>query len=236
MSSRLWRFFCVKPLNIRTWRAMNYKFINLLSYGIFIPACIGIFHFKRIECAYRPFILQLVFGSINEIVSSILIYHGYSNSINSNLFYLFDAVLILFLFRNFTLFENNFNIFLFLVLTFLTGWVVEVFFFSYANQFCSYFVIFYSFCVVIMSINMLNKMFLKETKSLQHPLFLICIGFVFFYTYSLLIEIFWLYGLNATQEFRVNVYRILAYINFAVNILFTIAVIWMLRKRESLLP
>lgn len=91
--------------------------------------------------------------------------------------------------------------------------------------------------IVLMSINMINRMLVDGKKKLiQNPLFLILIGFIVFFTYKALIEIFWVYGLNASRDFRLEVYRIMAYINLAVNIIYAIAVLWMPRKREFMLP
>jgi hypothetical protein len=58
------------------------------------------------------------------------------------------------------------------------------------------------------------------------------IGFIAFFTCKILIEIFWVYGLNSSRDFRVEVYRIMTFINLTVNLIYAITLIWMPAKRE----
>ena len=80
---------------------------------------------------------------------------------------------------------------------------------------------------------MINRLILDERSGLiKNSVFLITIGFIVFFTYKILIEIFWVYGLNASRDFRVEVYRIMTYINLAINLIYALAVLWIPKKRE----
>jgi hypothetical protein len=84
-----------------------------------------------------------------------------------------------------------------------------------------------------MSVTVINRfIFGNIHQILKNALFHIIIAFIAFFTYKTLIEIFWVYGLNASRDFRVAVYRIMTYINLFANIVYTLAVIWMPRKAE----
>jgi hypothetical protein len=48
-----------------------------------------------------------------------------------------------------------------------------------------------------------------------------------YFTYSVLVEAFWIFGINHSSVFRNNIYGILSYINLFVNLLFTLAIVWM---------
>ena len=80
---------------------------------------------------------------------------------------------------------------------------------------------------------MINRLIPEERgKLVKNSIFLVAIGFIAFYTFNSLIEIFWVYGLNASKDFRAGVYRIMTYINLIVNLIYAIAVLWIPRKRE----
>ena len=215
---------------------MNQKLTELFSYSVGIGAIIGLIRWKIVSQAYLPFILLLWLGFSNEIITTIIISKGYSNAPNNNIYDLIEALSILWLFKKWNLFERNKNLFWYLFFLFAATWGVENFYVSSIKVFNSYFNILYSFIIVLMSIQMINQMILKDRAGLiRNAQFLISVGFIAFFTYKLLIEIFWVYGLNSSHEFRANVYRIMAYINLAVNLIFALAVLWIPRKREYIL-
>lgn len=84
---------------------------------------------------------------------------------------------------------------------------------------------------------MINRIIITERKSLiRNPVFIICLAFIIYFTYKVLLEIFWLYGLNSSREFRVEVYNIFKYINLFANLIYALAILWIPRKREYMLP
>jgi len=79
--------------------------------------------------------------------------------------------------------------------------------------------------IVILSIQLnTGLVFTYKKNLLKSPVFLLCSGFTVYFTYKILIEVFWVYGLNASIDFRKNVYIILTWINGLVNILYLIAI------------
>ena len=116
-------------------------------------------------------------------------------------------------------------------------WLAENFFISKITYFGSYFRIMYAAVLSLMSINFINSIIVRERKSiLLNASFLICAGFIVYYTYKVLLEAFWLYGLNDSSSFRINVYLILTYINLLLNIIFSFAVAWIPTKQRFSLP
>ena len=212
---------------------MNQKLLEYLSYSVGIGAIIGLIRLRVINQAYLPFILFLLLGLLNEILTTIVINKGYSNALNNNIYDFIEAILLLLLFRNWKVFERHRKFFWYLLFLFIAAWGIENFYFSSINRFNSYFNIFYSFVIVLMSIHMINRIISEErSRLIRNAQFIISLGFIIFFTYKLLIEIFWVYGLNASDEFRGKVYRILAFVNLTVNLLYAIAVLWIPRKRE----
>jgi hypothetical protein len=175
-------------------------------------------------------------GLLNEIINTIIISKGYSNAVNTNIYTLTEVLLILWFFYNFRVFRKRAIYFSILAGLILSAWIAENFVFSSIRSFSSYFIVFSYFIIVLLSISMINKVQAAERKGLlKNSKFIICTGFILFFTYALLVEIFWIYGLNASKSFRLEVYRIMAYVNLVVNLIYAIAVLWMPRKQESLL-
>jgi hypothetical protein len=202
-----------------------------LSYAVAIAAIIGLVRIRVIDRAYYPFILLLWVALLTEITGTIVIRLYRTNAINSNIYVLLESVLILWFFRRLKLFSKTF--FAWLMTIFILAWIAENFIIFSITTFQSYFRVFYSFVIVLLSIHMINKLFSEERRKLiKNPVFLIMITFIVFFTYKTLIEIFYIYGLDASDEFKIQVYRIMPYINLTANLLYAIAVIWIPRKQE----
>jgi hypothetical protein len=212
---------------------MSHTLIDILSYSIAFAAIIGLVRIKQIDQVYFPFLLLIWLGLLNEIVSTLTIKYFRTNAESSNIYMLAESLLILWFFKRLGLFTSKKILFYVVGSTFIGGWIVDNFIISSIHAFSSYFGILYSFFIVLMSINIINKLIVEERKRLyRNPVFLIMIGFISFFTYKILIEIFWVYGLNSTDEFRTEVYRIMTFINLLVNLIYALALIWIPRKQE----
>jgi hypothetical protein len=212
---------------------MSYTWVIVSSFSIGIAATLAFIRFTGIEKSFAPFVILVWLGLLNESISYLLTHQGHSNAVNSNIYTLVESILLLWFFRLQGSFSGNRRFFYLLAGIFIIGWVVEKFLLYDIRRFSSYFTTLYSFCVVLLSIHTINRLVAGEPKNRAfNAVFLICIGFVLFYTYALLVEIFWIYGLNSGAEFRVQVYRILAFINLFVNLLYAVAIIWIPRKQE----
>ena len=210
---------------------MNYAFIEYASYSIGIASFIGLVRFRKIDQAYYPFIILLWVGSLNELVNTLVINAGYSNAINSNLYILFESMLILWFFKRQHLFQQQPKLVWIFVTLYAAAWLTELSLFS-IRHFISYFTILYSFITVLMSISMINRLLMSERKLvIKHPLFIICVGFILFFTVAVLVETFWAYGLGSSKQFGMQVYRIQSYTNLITNFIFVFAVLWIPRKQ-----
>lgn len=211
--------------------------VAILSFAIGIPSIIGLVRFTKIDRAYYPFLYAIWLGFINEIISFMLIRNGKSNAINSNIYVLFEALLLSWFFKKQGSEVIKEKVYRFFIVVLILFWGYEKFVYSSITRFSSYFNVFYSFALVILGINLINVLLVRTQRVLaRNPLFIISMCLVLFYTCSILIEIFWIYGLNASRDFRVEVYRILTYVNLLVNLLYILAVLWMPRRQEFTWP
>lgn len=211
---------------------MNFPLVFVLAFSIAIPAIAGAVRIKNISQIYFPFLFCIWIGFINECVSFVLIqFYHVSNAINSNIYSLIEALLYTWFFANLNLFGNT-KTAVSLVVFICSTWLLDNFFLSKVNSFNSYFAIIYPLIIVLMSITMMNKMIISQIRLFTDSSFLICSALIIYFTLFALIGIFWLYGLNSGKSFRLNIYRIMAYVNLSVNLIFTLAILWMRRKQE----
>lgn len=210
---------------------MNYYLNYLITLTIIIPAVVGLIRLNKINRIYWPLVLLLWTGVANEITSYFTGKYLGTNAVNSNIYCILESYIIIYLFYRLGLFERD-KIFPACLAAAFTGiWVWENFIFQSFSEFNSYFTICSSFCTVIMAILMLNKLLSREKKNLwTNPLFIICIGFIMFYSYSGVLEVFWQYSFRIKKVVGNNIYKLLNYVNFLNNILYTYAILCMRRK------
>ena len=211
---------------------MNYLgfYLSLL---FIIPSIIGWARYHKISPAFFPFLLLTWIGAFNEMLTFVLVFvfHQY-NIVNTNLYQLVEALLILWQFKKWHLFTNEKG-YQAIFASFVTAFLLENIFISKIYLgFNSYFHIYYSFVLVLLSINMINHVLMKERGSLlQNPVFIICSVFVILFTYTLLVDTFWAFGLKMSSVFRVKLQHIFVVINFLCNVIYTLAIIWMPKRQ-----
>jgi hypothetical protein len=152
-------------------------------------------------------------------------YHGYSNVHNYNFFVLAEGLLACQLFRNLQLLSRP--IYTVLVLLVTATWMTE-YAFAPPDRFQSYSIIFISFLIVLLSISTINQLIFASPYSLlKQPAFLICTAFIIYYTFCVLTESFWMFGVQRSRSFRLSINALLNYINLFTNLLYLIAILWM---------
>jgi len=205
--------------------------------SIVIAAIIGAWRFKNINAVFRPFLFCLWLGLLNEIVSLIAAKTIHNTAVNGNLYVLFESLLLLWQFRRWGLFGRHRAVFYLIGCILLLVWLFENFILFSIVQFSSWFRIIYSFIVVLLSVSMLNRQILVEKGPLlRNPVALLCLAFIIYYTYKVLVETFWLYGLNESSTFQTKVYLILDYFNLFSNLIYALAVLWMPTKHRFTMP
>jgi hypothetical protein len=215
---------------------MNTVVTQIFSLSILIAAVIAIAKSRGSDPKYYPFYILLWMGTVNEILSNVFVREGLSPNINNNFYVLLESLIILWFFKRIGTVFSRRAVFVVLGMSFIIFWVTENIIVSNIIYISSYFRIYYSFVIVILSISTVNHLIVTERKILlKMPVFTICAGFIIYFTYKILVEAFWIYGLNDSASFRGHVYLILDWLNLFVNLLFAIAVIWIPRKQEYIL-
>jgi len=216
---------------------MSQTTVYFFSFSILIATVIGWDRFERIDPAYYPFLYILSIGLLNEVVSVVLVSTGHHSAINNNIYAFFEPLFIFWLFKNLGIFERANYLFVALLLIVPLIWFIENFFIVTITQYTFYYRIFYSFVIVLISIHTINSLIMTERKNLiKNSIFLLCVGFVIYYTFSVLVQAFWLYGLNVSRDFTIKVIAILLFINLFANLIYALAVLWMPTRHRFTLP
>ena len=209
----------------------------VFAFSIIIPAIIGLVRYTKINKAYYPFIYCIWIGLINEIVSYCLIERGYYNTVNSNIFMLLESLLLLWQFKNWGLFQKKKLLLQVILMLIVIAWVLENFIFFKITRYNSYFLITYSFLISFMSISIINRLIVTERKRLvKNATFILCVAFVMYYTYGVLSEAFWIYGVDENPDLAVKVHSITVLTNFIAILFYTVAILWMPSKQKFTLP
>jgi hypothetical protein len=212
---------------------MKFYLPFILSALIVIPAIIGWVRFHRISSAFLPFLILTWVGALNELLNfSLVVFLRQYNIVNTNLYQITEALLILWQFKRWRLFSND-KIYKSLFVSFIAAFLIENLIASKIYLgFNSYFHIFYSFIIVLLSIHMMNHILMKEKGLLlKNPIFIICSVFIIIFTYTVLVETFWAYGLRMSGAFRVKLQNIFVFINLLCNIIYTLAIVWMPKRQ-----
>ncbi len=210
---------------------------NITQYSVVLAEIIAILKFKKAATSFLPFFIFIWLGCVNEVVSSFTSLYLRNNAINNNIYVLAESLLLLWLFGRWRLFDANRKLPTILASVFVLVWVGEVFIFSSIWQVAGYFRVVYSFAIVLVSISMINKLITQESGNLlKNAAFIICIAFIFYFTFKILVEIFYLYGLmGASKEFRLRIFDIMRAINLFCNIVYAVALLWVPKKHSSLM-
>jgi hypothetical protein len=216
---------------------MKFTLLDLYCFSIGIAAIIGVVRFKKINPAYYPFIYLVWIAFATEIVSYFLIYSGHYNAIPYNVYVLLESQFLVWQFRRWGLFRNGRWLFFGLLITMAVAWFAEAFFIHGIYHTISYFRILHCFLVVIMSIIIVSEIITREPAPiLKNSTFLICMGFIIYFTFRLFVGIFTLWGQSANKEFRMNIGMIPVYLNVFTNLIYALAVLWMPRRLRFTMP
>jgi hypothetical protein len=216
-------------------RMLDYYYVVIFGYTNLIALIIGLVRFKKILKPYRLFIMFLAVGAVNDILSPIMIKYWHSNAANGNIYILIESIMLLFIFYNWGSFGKK--ILSFLLGLFVLVWVGENLVFGSLFRINSFFRLFYSLAVVILSIDQINVTMMHERKNLfRNARFIICFLFAFFYTFKAMYEVFYFVPMPMSARFDQNLFLILVFVNLFTNLGYALATLWIPTKQKFTLP
>lgn len=211
----------------------SYQFMIISAYTILIPLLIGIIKFKHIPSTFYPFVLFIFLNTTNELIASLLLYTNHNTCINYNIYYLLESVLLTYQFKKWSNLGKGKLLFNIIVSLFFAVWILESLITKVFTSLNSYFNVFYSFFLVLMSINAIchpNKD--DNSKILLAPKFIICCSFILFYSNTILVDTFSAYSLKTSTAFKWKMLNILHTVNVICNMGYLFAILQFTRKTK----
>jgi len=220
---------------------MNDTVRFVLSLSIVFAVLIGIVRFRKIDKSYYPFLYRIFLVLIVEITARVLLVSGEPRNFSAvlNTFSILDFCLFTWLFHNWRLFNGNKTIFLSILGTGIIAWVFITL--VMGNIFTTNFAfrIGYSFALIAFSVNTFNKAVVNDRRNIfRNPKFWICLGIIIFYTFFILVYLvnLSLFRSNISKPFRQNLQEISVFSNILANLLYAVAIIWIPRKKNFMMP
>lgn len=200
----------------------------LLSLSTLIPLIAGLIRWRTIPRSYHPIIVLLAVGMLNELVCYLFFFHS-SNAIPTNIYFLCEFLLYTYQFRAWNHTLQRRSVF-FTLAGCMTGvWMVENLALGNITVFSPVFQVLYSLTLVLLAVNEMNWLIVNEhRKIINHPIFLICIAIIIFFSNKALIEIFYYYAPD--ELIKNGIFSLETYINLSCNILYTLAIICIPKK------
>ncbi len=216
---------------------MNEKVQFILSLSIILPFLAGILRLKIIDPSYYPFICFITIGAIMEFLP-FYVYPAYGRTVTVvlvNLYALFELLVLTWLFYSWSLFRKNKIFFWVALASFICVWIILTCIVGELVQPNFTFRVLLSVVVIVFCVSMINKLVITERGNLLgNSKFLICICMIIFYTFFSLGNATELsfFGAKASSYFKQKLQYITAYPNFITNLVYTLAIIWMPRKKN----
>jgi hypothetical protein len=204
---------------------MNNLGAFLVSQLVIIPLVIGLIRFNRTVVSFQPFLLLLSLAFLSETISFICIsLLETSNAVPSNLYGLAESIVIIYQFFVWGTLKRKRLLFIGLLAAFAAVWITENIIFHKIETFSPYFRVTYAFVTVLLSINEINYLIVKDNKSLfRNARFLVCLGFIIIFIYQIIYEASLFIGSDTVLSLQIIF--MFNYINAFVNLIYAIAVL-----------
>jgi hypothetical protein len=213
----------------------------ILSLSIIFTVIIGVARFKKIDKSYRPFIYYACVSLLTELLVKYFTAPKDMRSviITMNIYALLEFLFLIWLFFNWGLFNKKIKILLAVCSIYILLWLILIINEGGLTNPNWYFFILYSFALIFLGVNMLNKVIVQERGSIfSNSKFLISMGVVIFFTFFIIFcsTKISLFNIKPSESFERNLASIKAYANLFVNLLYAIAALWVPKKKNFINP
>lgn len=211
---------------------MNYFWVFVVSaFSITIPAIFALFRIKRLGKRYLPILFLFLLGLLNESISYLMIRGYKTNLVNSNLYtYIECLVLIWFFYR----IKRQRLSWIYLSVTIITMvWILDNCWWHSINHNNVIFRIFSSVLIIWLSMDKINELLISGTADrFKTTDLLICIAFLVYHAYRILLHIFNLVTIANNESFIITIWLIHSLLNMLANITYTIAILCIPRQKN----
>ena len=207
---------------------MSYQLVLLCSFSILIPAIAALIRIKNTSNTFLPFFILLWIGTINEVLSMIAAYARSNTTASTNFYILFEAMLLLWQFYNWSLTKRK-TFYFAIAGVFLVLWLGEYYLLP-ANAFLYWFWVSYAFTILMLAQHRMTFFILNKKDLYSNAAFWIIGCMILYFFLTILIQSIWHFGLHLNAGFRNNIFYIMVGTNVFINLLYAIAILWIPRK------
>ncbi len=212
----------------------TYLLTDLFSYSIAIAGVMALFKFKNSPSEFRPFILLIWFGLLNEVISTVMDYVVVCNAVNSNIYVLAEYFFILWFFKNME--TASVKAFYIMLAAGMMVWCLDNLVLHTLQTTNSLFRIFSGLVIVFLSVEYLNLLFFSRVHHLAcNSGFLICTAFIIFFSYKAVFEVYFVLRHFWSDAFYINIFHVLVYVNIFTNLIFAFAMLCLPKKNKFIL-
>ena len=221
---------------------LHYLPILISKFSIIFATLIGIVRFGRISERYYPFVYLVWLSFLTEMLASFMVYKFKNNAPAANVYVLLEALLILWLYKNWGIFRSKKTYFTIYLFALPIIWVLDTCIFHKITVFSSLFRIIYSFVIVLCSIDYISNLFFDERRNiLRNASFLISMAFLVYFSFKGLLEFFYLFRVSTKKgtslyQFYHHLLFTMGMINSLSNFIFALAMLWIPKKDTYILP
>lgn len=202
----------------------------LMSLSILLPLAIGCMRFRQIASSYHPIIYLLFVGTVTEVAS----YLFYSSGKDAIIYNVYGIVELFFFLWQFRVWGNNVlnkrSVFYGLMGLLTLIWFFENFYLARIDVYSPIYWVCYSLTLILLAVNQMNWLIVNERGNmLKNPIFIICIAIIIFYSYKIMVEIFYHYA--PAIGIKHSIFSVVSYVNVLFNVLLAIAIICIPRRK-----
>lgn len=190
---------------------------------ILVSALVAMYKWKKVHQDYNPLFIYVFISAFFSLIQlSVLV------NFVSNVFVLAEGIALLFVFKSWNYLDRYPKLINILIFLFLIVWVGEFALEGKGDPLLLYYRIFYSFVLVIISVNAMNYEIVQyKGNLLKYPQFLILIALILYFTYNVMLESFYIAGIKSSFDIK----RI---INIVSKTIILIAILWIPSKMKTL--
>jgi len=206
-----------------------------MSMTISLAAITGSLRWGKIDPSNRPIIVAWWIVVITETIQYLLINLGMYSNLVYNLYMVPLSAMLLFQFNKWGILGKRLMLAIFLIL--IAIWIADYFIINGYMLTTRRFIhrLMFNLVVVMLAVTSINKQIMSERRVLlTNSRFLICVGLTIYYTYRVLVDAFWLYGLS--NEFTTILASFNRYLLQFYYLILFLAALWIPRKKNYILP
>lgn len=207
------------------------QFLSGLS--ILLPVTAGLIRWSVISKQYYTIIILACIGLVNELLNYFVFTH--SSAVSSNIYSLIEFLLYCWQYRQWKYIFTRNSLFYLVTGSLTLLWITDDIILDKIKTYNSFFHILYPFALILIAVNQVNFLIVNERRSImRHPVFIISIAVIIFYSYKTLSEIFYHYA--SKGEIQNHIFSIQTLMNVLFNILITLAILCIPRKKTFIQP